>query len=130
MKRVLWTAIIVIVFGLLALGYRMPAQAQDAPASPTDIVALGKAMFFDPSLSVNGTQSCATCHAPEVGFTGPDSAVNAGGTVYQGALPNHFGNRKPPASAYAGDSPNLYFDEAEGAWFGGMFWDGRATGGT
>ena len=50
--------------------------------------------------------------------------------MYQGALPNHFGNRKPPASAYAGDSPELHFDETEGAWFGGMFWDGRATGAT
>ncbi len=85
-------------------------------------------MFFDTDLSVNGTQSCAACHAPEVGFTGPDAAVNLGGAVYQGALPNHFGNRKPPASAYAGDSPLLHFDEADGGWFGGMFWDGRATG--
>ncbi len=24
----------------------------------------------------------------------------------------------------------LYFDEAEGLWIGGMFWDGRATGWT
>jgi cytochrome c peroxidase len=88
--------------------------------------ALGKAIFFDASLSANGTQSCATCHAPEVGFTGPDSDVNASGAVYQGALPNHFGNRKPPASAYAGDTFPL--ELTEDGWFGGMFWDGRATG--
>ena len=79
---------------------------------------------------MNGTQSCATCHAAEVGYTGPDAAINQGGAVYQGALPNHFGNRKPPASAYAGDSPVLHFDEVDGGWFGGMFWDGRATGET
>jgi cytochrome c peroxidase len=41
-----------------------------------------------------------------------------------------FGNRKPPASAYAGDSPILHFDEDDGVWEGGMFWDGRATGWT
>ena len=58
------------------------------------------------------------------------SSINSGGAVYQGALPNHFGNRKPPASAYAGASPELYFDEGTGAWFGGMFYDGRATGWT
>jgi cytochrome c peroxidase len=104
------------------------AVAKDSQTG--DIVALGKMIFFDANLSVNGSQSCATCHAPQVGFTGPDSAVNAMGTIYQGALPNHFGNRKPPTSAYAGDSPELYYNETEGGWFGGMFWDGRANGWT
>jgi len=89
---------------------------------------LGKNLFFDTSLSANGTQSCATCHAPEAGFTSPDAAANAGGAVHEGAFPKHFGNRKPPASAYAGDSPVLSFDEIKNEWFGGMFWDGRATG--
>ena len=92
-------------------------------------IELGKKLFYDTSLSANGTQSCASCHAPEFGFTGPDAIANAGGAVYEGALPNHYGNRKPPSAAYAGDSPQLYQD-AEGAWFGGMFWDGRATGWT
>ena len=128
MKRVLWMAVIVLVVGLLVMGSRMPVQAQDAPTDRTDIVSLGKAIFFDANLSANGTQACATCHDPAAGFTGPDAAINSAGAVYEGALPDHFGNRKPPAAAYAGDSPELYFDETEGAWFGGMFWDGRATG--
>ena len=126
MKKItLITFVVILLSGLFILGTRSTALADD-PLSP--IEKLGKAMFFDTDLSVNGTQSCAACHAPEVGFTGPDAAVNLGGAVYQGALPNHFGNRKPPASAYAGDSPLLHFDEADGGWFGGMFWDGRATG--
>jgi cytochrome c peroxidase len=106
------------------------ARAQEPGPALSELETLGKALFFDNNLSVNGTQSCAACHAQEVGYTGPDAAINAGGAVYQGALPNHFGNRKPPASAYAGDSPELYFDTEEGGWFGGMFWDGRATGWT
>ena len=32
-------------------------------AAPDNMGVLGKAIFFDPSLSANGTQSCATCHA-------------------------------------------------------------------
>ena len=92
------------------------------------MVALGKALFFDDDLSANGTHSCAACHGSEVGFTGPDALVNAGEAVYPGAIANRFGNRKPPAAAYAGDSPVFYFDETTGVWFGGMFWDGRATG--
>ncbi len=97
-----------------------------ADLSPKE--TLGKKLFFDMSLSANGTQSCASCHAPEAGYTGPDSTENASLAVYEGAIPNHFGNRKPPAAAYAGDSPLLSYDEATGSWSGGMFWDGRATG--
>ena len=96
-------------------------------AGGTALETLGKMLFFDNSLSANGTQSCASCHLPEIGFTGPDSSVNGSGAVYQGALPQHFGNRKPPTAAYAGESPRLYRDDS-GNWFGGMFWDGRATG--
>jgi cytochrome c peroxidase len=128
MKQIAKIAVMVLVFGLLLLGYQSSTLAKDPAPTPGDIVTLGKAIFFDANLSANGAQSCATCHAPEVGFTGPDALVNASGAVYEGAIPNHYGNRKPPASAYAGASPVLYFDEQDGGWFGGMFWDGRATG--
>jgi len=89
---------------------------------------LGKFLFFDRSLSVPDGQSCASCHAPEVGFTGPDMEINKEGAVYQGAEKGRFGNRKPPTSAYGGQSPVLHFDGKEKQWVGGMFWDGRATG--
>jgi len=32
-------------------------------------VSLGKKLFFDTILSANGTQSCASCHAPQNAFT-------------------------------------------------------------
>ena len=89
---------------------------------------LGKLLFFDPNLSVPEGQSCAVCHGPEVGFTGPEEELNKGGAVYEGAERGRFGNRKPPASSYGGDSPVLHFDKKEKSWVGGMFWDGRATG--
>ncbi|OGN93916.1 MAG: hypothetical protein A2Z71_06160 [Chloroflexi bacterium RBG_13_50_21] len=108
------------------LGTRSNAQAGN-PAALSPLEQLGKALFFDEDLSFNGNQSCATCHGPAVGFTGPDAQVNASSVVYPGSYPDRFGNRKPPAAAYAGDSPLLQQD-ASGSWFGGMFWDGRATG--
>ncbi|MFO1433307.1 MAG: cytochrome c peroxidase [Candidatus Competibacteraceae bacterium] len=86
---------------------------------------LGKSLFFDTNLSTPAGQSCAACHAPGVGWTGPDEAINKGGAVYEGAVPGRFGNRKPPAVAYAGDSPIL---SHAAPFVGGMFWDGRATG--
>jgi len=81
-----------------------------AQGSLTAQEQLGKSLFFDQNLSLNGNQSCATCHAPSVGWTGPDEAINAHGAVYEGSIPGAFGDRKPPAAAYAGDSPILQQD--------------------
>ena len=88
---------------------------------------LGKLIFFDKNLSADNNQSCETCHSPTVGFTGPDSSINALGGVYMGSVDGLFANRKPPSTAYAGDSPVLHKQD-DGTWCGGMFWDGRATG--
>lgn len=96
----------------------------------TPMEQLGKELFFDTNLSTPPGQSCAACHAPEAGFTGPDSYINATQAIYPGVVHTRAGNRKPPTAAYGGQSPVMYYDEAEGLWIGGMFWDGRATGWT
>ena len=88
---------------------------------------LGKSIFFDNHLSINQNQSCAACHALEAGWTGPDSAVNALGAVYEGSIGGSFGDRKPPSAAYATPSPIFHIDK-KGLFIGGNFWDGRATG--
>src|SRR5450756_282145 len=106
---------------------REPLPSLDRPASFTDKQWLGKQLFFDTNLSTPAGQACAACHASQVGWTGPDAMINLGGAVYEGAVTGRFGNRKPPSSAYGGDSPVLYLDATNG-WTGGMFWDGRATG--
>jgi cytochrome c peroxidase len=102
-----------------------------AAAQPalTDKEQLGKVIFLDEDLSLNENQSCATCHGPEAGWTGPDEAINAHGGVYEGSIPGAFGDRKPPSSAYATFSPILHMDK-KGQFVGGSFWDGRATGET
>ena len=111
-----------------------PGQSgQSGQATVTKVVLspieeLGKSLFFDVGLSVNSTQSCATCHDPAAGFTGEDSAENAATGIYPGAVQGMFGNRRPPSAAYAGASPVLHYDDGLNAWVGGMFYDGRATG--
>jgi len=96
--------------------------------SLTPIEQLGKELFFDTDLSTPPGMSCATCHDPAAGFTGPVNDVNTETAVYPGVIHKRFGNRKPPTAAYGGESPVLYYDADEGVWIGGMFWDGRATG--
>ncbi len=88
---------------------------------------LGKNIYFD-MISFPGGMSCADCHAPQVGFTGPMAGINLRGAVYRGADGRSFGNRKPPSAAYATFSPVFDYDTEEGLFVGGNFWDGRATG--
>jgi len=127
MLRRILTGVLLCAAALLVVVLVRPAGAQ---GGLTPLEELGKFLFFDTNLSTPSGQSCAACHAPQVGFTGPNSAINATLAVYPGAVPGRFGNRKPPTAAYGGDSPLLYYDEDEEVWVGGMFWDGRATGWT
>jgi len=116
LSKIIWTcAAIFLLIAVTGTGTALTNQEQ-----------LGKNLFFDENLSEPKGQDCAACHAPGVGFTGDNSSINQHGAVYEGAVPGRFGNRKPPAAAYAGASPILAF--AGKIWTGGMFWDGRATG--
>ncbi|MFH1028843.1 MAG: cytochrome c peroxidase, partial [Pseudomonadota bacterium] len=90
---------------------------------------LGKKIYDDKDLSINSNQGCFSCHTGSVGWTGPDSLTNAHGAVMEGSIAGSFGDRKPPSSAYATQSPLFNVQMQGGALFvGGNFWDGRATG--
>jgi len=99
-----------------------------APGTLSASEQLGRAIFFDRNLSAQRNQSCAECHDPTFGWTGSDTEVNVGSAVYPGSYDDRFGNRKPPSSAYATASPVFHYDAQRGAYVGGNFWDGRATG--
>ena len=104
-KRMLLFASLI---GVVILLLTASGSTVNADPTLTPQEELGKQLFFDRALSEPPGQACAACHDPAVGFTGPDTAINAGGAVYEGAVHGRFGNRKPPAAAYAGDSPILY----------------------
>ena len=91
---------------------------------------LGELIFFDANLSEPKGQACEDCHGKDVGWTGPNEASNVlRGGVYHGANVSRFGNRKPPTISYSTFAPNFRLDNATiGAFVGGEFWDGRATG--
>lgn len=89
---------------------------------------LGSRIFNDQNLSLRRNQSCASCHDPAWGFTSPNPDINAHGAVMFGSVRTRFGNRRPPSAAYATMAPVLYFDNEDGTYVGGNFWDGRATG--
>jgi len=101
--------------------------ALNASGVLSDKEMLGKKIFFD-NISSPKTISCATCHDPEYGFTGPDVGRNLRSGIYSGSIETRFGNRKPPSAAYATFSPVFHFDRKAESFVGGNFWDGRATG--
>ena len=107
--------------------HAVPAIAERR-SSEARLTALGREIFHDRTLSLRRNQSCASCHDPAWGFSSPSADVNAHGAVVAGSVPTRFGTRKPPSAAYAAHSPVLHLDEADSAWVGGGFWDGRATG--
>ena len=92
--------------------------------------ALGKAVFFDTSLSASGKMSCASCHSPQFAFGPPNGlATQLGGPDMQ-----TMGNRAVPSLRYQQNVPSFtehHFDEDidesidQGA-VGGHDWDGRA----
>lgn len=108
---------------VLALAFSATLLAQNL----TPMEQLGKEIFFD-KISSPDNQSCAACHGPSVGFTGPIPGINKKGAVYPGAVRQRFGDRKPPSAAYATPSPVFFYDTNEELFIGGNFWDGRATG--
>jgi len=90
---------------------------------------MGKHVYMDKNLSLNRTQSCATCHHRSAGFADPTNSRDPYNTVVSlGDDGLSKGGRNAPTSAYAGFSPPLYKDELTGEYYGGMFWDGRKKG--
>jgi len=112
-----------------------PLSRAEAFARADALTALGRKMFFDPSLSASGKQACSSCHDPNHAF-GPASAapVEMGG-------PNldRPGQRAVPSLRYLQAAPafteHFYDSEDEGdesvdnGPTGGLTWDGRADHG-
>ena len=79
-------------------------------------IELGRQLFFDPVVSGDNTQSCATCHHPDLGLSdGRILSMGAGGT---GVGPTRTGGK-----ATRRNSPTLW----NAAYNFKLFWDGRAN---
>ena len=74
-----------------------------APVALDPVATLGRAIFFDPSLSASGKQSCATCHDPAHAYAPADGrAVQPGGPGM-----NEFGTRAVPSLRYLQFTPRF-----------------------
>jgi cytochrome c peroxidase len=89
---------------------------------------LGELMNYDRNMSPKRDQACSSCHMPYAGFSGPIPSVNLTMIAYPGT--EHFRANKRTAQryTYAPFFPVLQLNQAQGLFFGGNFWDSRATG--
>ena len=101
----------------------LPLAGVAADATLDAKAHLGRALFFDTSLSEPAGQSCASCHAPSAAFTDPDTAK----PTSKGVHPERLGNRNTPSAMYMAFSPKFRFDPEERHYVGGQFWDGRSA---
>ncbi|MBL1280699.1 MAG: cytochrome-c peroxidase [Fluviicola sp.] len=70
-------------------------------------VSLGRRLFYDPILSGDNTQSCASCHTQAFSFSDNGNQFSTG-------IDGFLGGRNSPAIINAG-------------WSSSLFWDGRAA---
>lgn len=81
---------------LLATGAQEPAASSDDSEAQ---IALGRRLFYEADLSINGTMSCATCHEQRHAFAD-------GNRVHPGALDDP-GRRNVPGLANVGEFTRL-----------------------
>src|SRR5256886_3569752 len=89
---------------------------------------LGKILNFDENMSPFRNRACAFCHMPYAAFSGPIPSVNLTMIAYPGSEEFRAGKRTAQRYTYSPRFPVLQYNETQGLFFGGNFWDGRATG--
>ncbi len=95
------------------------------------VQTLGKLMNYDENMSVFKNRACAFCHMPYAGFSGPIPSVNLTMIAYPGSFAFRAGKRTAQRYTYSPWYPVLQLNETQGTqglFFGGNFWDSRATG--
>ena len=97
-------------------------------SSMVAIQTLGKLELFDRSLSVLKNEACSTCHMPGAGYTGASQILNETTVSYPGSVMGRFSGRKPQSYSYATLAPVLHYNATQQDFYGGNFWDMRATG--
>lgn len=93
-----------------------------------EIETLGELMLFDNNISPNRNEACASCHMPYAGFSGPIASVNLTMIAYPGTDRFRAGKRTAQRHPYSPFFPVLQYNQVQGLFFGGNFWDSRATG--
>ena len=122
-----------------ALETQALADAQSGTLDPFhQVETLGKLEIFDPNLSVNNNLACSFCQNPAAGYGNGASILSVfTGRANPGSVPitvagaypdNRIAKRNPQSYVYSPYFPPLQYNTTQGDFYGGNFWDARATG--
>src|ERR1700746_3558056 len=122
-----------------ALEAQALAAAKSGALDPFHPVeTLGPLEIFAPNLPVNSNLSCSFCHDPAAGygngvsifsvFTGGSNPGSVPITVPHAYPNNRIAKRNPQSYVYSPYFPPLQYNTTQGDFYGGNFWDARATG--
>src|SRR5438270_347847 len=128
----IWAALLFGAPPVLAAGHPAPFYSNtfEKPPAAAAMMAVGRRLFFDKSLSASRTLACASCHDPARGFGPPNElAVQLGGDDGRRA-----GVRAVPSLTYVQNIPPFtehYIDDdgddsIDQGPAGGRTWDGRS----
>ena len=124
-----WLCAVAAGIGVAAADAPFYANTFEKVPSAAALTDIGRALFFDESLSASGKMACASCHDPARAFGPPDdSPVQRGGSDGR-----RLGMRAVPSLMYAQNVPPFtehYFDDEgddgiDQGPAGGRTWDGR-----
>lgn len=111
-------------FTCLCLGFLATSCSDDFQEYeniPDAKIALGKQIFLDKNLSNPMGQACASCHAPEKGFS---DSLNQ--PISVGANGSSFSSRNAPNLSYNVFAPIQSYNTTDDTYIGGFFYDGRS----
>jgi cytochrome c peroxidase len=112
-----------------------PLSRTEAFARASAMSAIGRKMFFDPSLSASGRQACVSCHDPGHAFGPPNAlSVQLGGPALDQpgfrAVPSlRYLQAVPQFTGHFFDSEDEGDESVDNGPTGGLTWDGRADRG-
>ncbi len=94
---------------------------------------LGGLLNYDETISPFNNTACASCHMPYAAFSGPIPSVNLTMIAYPGSYHYRAAKRTAQRYTYSHTFPDLTYNATLSSptmsvFFGGNFWDGRATG--
>jgi cytochrome c peroxidase len=92
------------------------------------IETLGELMNYDQNISPNKNEACSFCHMPYAAFSGPIPSVNLTMIAYPGTIHVGAGKRAAQRYTYSPFFAVLQYNQVQGLFFGGNFFDSRSSG--
>lgn len=109
---------VVTTIVVMALAANLAFTNHQTPTKENPKIALGRRLFYDQRLSINGARSCASCHAPELAFTdGYRRSLSIDGFNVTRNSPSLINTKFLPSLTWADTSIKNFTTQMDGPMF-------------